>query len=76
MCRVGGSVSELVRHTETFIVRLWVEYLEQTTPTWRGEIEHVGSGKVTHFKDLSEIDGHIQRCVLSQQKSSEQEIEK
>jgi hypothetical protein len=69
-------VSELVRRTETFIVRMWAEYLDQTPPIWRGEIEHVGSGKVTRFKDLSEIDGHIQRCVLPQQKSSEKEIEK
>jgi hypothetical protein len=69
-------VSELVRHTETFIVRVWAEYLNHMPPIWRGEIEHVGSGKVTHFGDLSEIDGHVQRCVLAQQETSGKENER
>jgi hypothetical protein len=55
LCRAGGSVSELVRHTETFIVRLWVEYLEQTPSTWRGEIEHVSGKQVVHFRNTNEM---------------------
>jgi hypothetical protein len=66
LCPVGGSVSELVRHTETFIVRLWVEYLEQTPPTWRGEIEHVGEESVIRFGSLHEMNHFIQRCASAQ----------
>jgi len=33
----------LLRRTVTFVVRLWAEYLGQTPPVWRGEIERVGS---------------------------------
>jgi hypothetical protein len=43
----------LPRRTVTFVVRLWAEYLEWTPPAWRGEIEHVGSGQVNRFGDVS-----------------------
>jgi len=43
------------RRTETFIVRLWAEYLEQAPPAWRGEIEHVGSKEVMHFGNVDEM---------------------
>lgn len=66
-------MSELVRHTETFIVRLWVEYLEQTTPTWRGEIEHVGEGGATRFGSLKEMNDFIQHCVSAQPNTKTQE---
>lgn len=56
----------LPRHTETFIVRLWAEYLEQTPPAWRGEIEHVGGKEATHFRDLREMSHWIQRCIEAQ----------
>ena len=45
----------LRRRTETFIVRVWVEYLEQTPPIWRGEIEHVGEEGVIRFGSLDEM---------------------
>jgi len=45
----------LPRRTVTFVVRVWAEYLEQTPPTWRGEIEHVGSKEVMHFGNVDEI---------------------
>lgn len=45
----------LRRRTVTFIVRMWTEYLEQTPPAWRGEIEHVGSGEKAHFREASDV---------------------
>ena len=45
----------LSRRTETFIVRLWAEYLEQTPPSWRGEIKRVGSGEVKRFGNVDEM---------------------
>jgi hypothetical protein len=76
VCRAGGSVSELSRRTETFIVRIWAEYLEQTPAAWRGEIVHIGSGEVRRFGDLDEMDEYVQRCVRTQHQSSEQENER
>jgi len=46
---------QFTRCTETLIVRLWVEYLEQTPPTWRGEIKHIKSEKVARFVDLGKM---------------------
>jgi hypothetical protein len=46
---VSGSLS---RRTVIFVVRVWAEYLEQTPPAWRGEIEHVGSGEAMRFGDV------------------------
>ena len=63
----------LSRHTETFVVRLWAEYLEQTPPAWRGEIEHVGQGEVMHFRNLEELNDWIRRCVATLTQSSKQE---
>ncbi len=49
------SGQALLRRTATFVVRLWAEYLEQTPPAWRGEIEHVGSGEKAHFREAADI---------------------
>lgn len=39
------------RHTISFILRLWVEPVQQPgEPRWRGQIEHVGSGEKTYFE--------------------------
>lgn len=45
----------LPRHTATFIVRIWAEYLEQTPPAWRGEIEHVERGERAYLREASDI---------------------
>ena len=49
------SGQALPRRTVTFVVRVWAEYLEQTLPTWRGEIEHVGSKEVMHFGNVGKM---------------------
>lgn len=59
-------MSELVRRTETFIVRLWGEYLEQTPAIWRGEIEHVSSRQVIHFRDINEMINFIKDCTTDE----------
>ena len=70
----GGSVSErLSRRTETFIVRLWAEYLVQTPPMWRGEIQRVGGGEVMRFVDLDQLSECIRLCVSGRYQSQEQE---
>ncbi|MBN1815158.1 MAG: hypothetical protein JXA14_25220 [Anaerolineae bacterium] len=56
-------MSELVRHTETFIVRIWAEYLEQTPPIWRGEIEHVSSKQVIHFRNINGMIDFMKNCT-------------
>lgn len=66
----------LSRRTETFIVRLWAEYLEQTPLEWRGEIEHVGGKGVMHFADLGEMNHWIQHCVEPQCYTKEWKEEK
>jgi hypothetical protein len=53
------------RRTEIFVVRLWAEYLEQSPPAWRGEIEHVGSKEVMHFRSLKEMIDWIRYRVKS-----------
>jgi hypothetical protein len=61
-----GKVETFSRHTETFIVRLWVEYLEQAPPSWRGEIEHV-DGEVIRFGTLREMNDFMHRCATMRQ---------
>ena len=62
----SGPKQPLHRRTETFIVRVWAEYLEQMPPTWRGEIERVGSKEVMHFGSLQEMSDVIQHCASAQ----------
>jgi hypothetical protein len=45
----------LSRRTVVFVVRVWAEYLEQTPPAWRGEIEHVGMGEAMRFGDVGDL---------------------
>jgi len=61
----------LPRRTVTFIVRLWVEYLEQTRPSWRGEIEHVGSGQVRRFGGVSKMLEFIKGFTVKPKERSE-----
>ena len=56
-------MSQLSRCTEIFIVRIWAEYLEQVPPIWQGEIEHVKSRQVVHFKSINEMIGFMKRCA-------------
>lgn len=65
----------LSRCTETFIVRLWAEYLAQSPPAWRGEIEHVGSKEVIHFGDLEEVSEQIRHCVCKEHTPDKKETE-
>jgi len=48
------------RNTLTFVVRVWIEYLEQTPPSWRGEVEVVGGGEKAHFQGLQEITAFVE----------------
>ena len=66
-------LSELSRRTETFIVRIWVEYLGQTPPIWRGQIEHVGNKETAYFGDLRKINEWIEYRVEMQRHTREQE---
>lgn len=56
----------LPRRTMIFIVRVWAEYLEQTPPVWRGEIEDVESKEVMRFQTLGEVTDHVQVKVEEQ----------
>jgi hypothetical protein len=43
------------RRTVVFIVRVWAEYLNAQSPSWRGVLEEVESGQKTPFTHLDEI---------------------
>ncbi|MGC9522499.1 MAG: hypothetical protein ACP5HG_11545 [Anaerolineae bacterium] len=49
-----------VRRTRAFILRIWGEYLDQTPPTWRGEIENADTQEVRRFGSLEEMVAHLQ----------------
>jgi hypothetical protein len=61
---MGGLMDRTIkRHTITLVVRIWAEYLEQSPPLWRGEIERLDSGEKAHFQQLPQILGFIQRSL-------------
>jgi hypothetical protein len=43
--------------THSFILRCWREprELEEAEPVWRGEVEHVPTGKHVYFKNFEEL---------------------
>jgi hypothetical protein len=47
--------------SHAFIVRVWMEPrdIKDSEPTWRGVIEHVGSGARVYFDQLEQIVGHL-----------------
>lgn len=51
-----------VRRTRSFILRIWTEYLEQTPPTWRGEIEDVETNEVRRFTSWEELLTCVRCC--------------
>jgi len=39
------------RHPLAFVTRVWLEpAMPDTEPTWRGQVEHVGSGETAGFQ--------------------------
>ncbi len=61
----------LPRRTVTFIARVWAEYLEQTPPTWRGEIKHIKSEEVMRFVDLGEMLEFIENLAMKPKEGRE-----
>ena len=53
----GGKVDQSKDNSHTFIARFWLETREikGAKPIWRGEVEHVASGRHRYMKDLNEI---------------------
>jgi hypothetical protein len=47
--------AHLPRRTVTFVVRIWAEYLEQSPPVWRGEIERVDSGEKAYVRQVNDV---------------------
>lgn len=59
------------RQTRTFILRIWAEYLDQTPPTWRGEIENVTTREVIRFHSAEELMVCIRRCFSEEHESND-----
>lgn len=56
MCSWKGFVKyDLERRTESFVIRIWAEYLDQIPASWRGEAEHVGSQLLIRFTEQGEL---------------------
>lgn len=53
--------SYLQRRTATYIVRVWLEYLEADPPRWRGEIECPGSEQRYTFTDVEQMVDFLQQ---------------
>jgi hypothetical protein len=53
----------LARRTVTFIVRVWAEYLEQSPPLWRGEVQVAATREVLHFQSREELISCLERCT-------------
>jgi hypothetical protein len=53
-----------------------MEYQEQMSPAWRGEIVRVNTGERMHFASLDEMSEHLQRCASTQKQIKEQEDER
>ncbi len=47
--------------THSFILRCWREprEIEEAAPVWRGEVEHVPTGKRIYFKNFEELKGFL-----------------
>jgi hypothetical protein len=45
------------RNTHSFIIRIWHEAVDDqgNALTWRGSVEHVGSGRRLHFDQVEEF---------------------
>ena len=56
-------IDYLHRRTVTFIVRVWAEYLEQTPPSWRGEILQTDTNEQRQFTQLEELPRFMESCV-------------
>lgn len=52
------------RRTISFVVRLWQEPVaEDAAPVWRGQIEEVESGEISHFQLSPALVGFLSRLM-------------
>ncbi len=63
------------RYTASFIVRIWAEYLAQTPPLWRGEIERTDTQEVKRFNTLDEMVAYLRQNVTAHPGPSGREME-
>ena len=52
------------RAEHLFIVRLWSEAESPPTPSWRGSVQHVGSGRRFFFTNLRDLYGFVDAELL------------
>ncbi len=46
---------------ESFIVRLWRE--NDSERSWRGQIQHVSTGHITHIQEFSELEEYFKEYL-------------
>lgn len=53
------------RDAHSFVIRMWRENheWEDAAGEWRGWIDHVQSGERLYFRDMSQINGFLQRYL-------------
>jgi len=53
------------RRTRTFILRVWCEYLDETPPSWRGEIEDTRTQDTTRFSSLEQMSAIVHTLCIA-----------
>ncbi len=48
-------MEENKQHSQLFTLRLWVEELSEDESEWRGQLCHVTSGEIRHFRDWAKL---------------------
>ncbi len=56
-------MDEKKRCSELFTLRLWLEELSEEEREWRGQLCHVISGEVRHFRDWSKLAPLLQEML-------------
>jgi hypothetical protein len=66
----GRSTGIAPRHSQLFLVRMWLEDLGNGETDLRGSVQHVGSGEVRNFHDWrvmeAFVEGLLKECDNSQ----------
>ena len=54
------------RHTRTFILRIWREYLDETPPIWRGEVEDTRTQETARFSSLEQMNAIVHAWSITE----------
>lgn len=56
--------------SQMFVVRVWTEQIDETQTEYRGQVQHVLSGEIRHFRDWQTLNSFLANRMEEEQEGT------